>query len=1090
MTPEKWQRIDQLFDDALELAANERAAFLDATCAEDAELRCDVESLLAATEASGDFIELPLMTTDDDEAVSLAGQSLGPYRLLREIGRGGMGVVYLATRADDEYNKQVAIKLIQPGPPNKDLLRRFRRERQILASLDHPNIARLLDGGTTAQGVPYLAMEYIAGTPITQYCDAQKLSITARLKLFRSVCAAVQYAHQNLVIHRDLKPGNILVTADGGVKLLDFGIAKLLDTDSGPVASNTTSGLHVMTPEYASPEQIQGEPITTASDVYALGVVLYELLTGHYPYRFKDRSLPEIIRVICEQEPEPPSRAISRVETHTADNGKSQTIISAETVSRTREGKPERLRARLRGDLNDIALMALRKDPQQRYRSVEQLSEDIRRHLEGQPVLARKATFAYRASKFIRRYKTGVAAAAIILVILLGGIIVTLRQASIARQLVRDKRRVLYAAQMNQAEQAWETTNIARLRELVEGQLPQPGEEDLRGFEWRYLWRLYHHNGERFALRHPTEVWTVAYSPDGKRLATGDDAGVLRLWDTATGQEVAALKGHTDFIWNARFSPDGKILATASGDKTVKLWDTTTGQEVATLKGHTARVNIVAFSADGKRLVSGSDDATARVWEVASGQEMMAIRSGKIAIRSLALSPDGKKLVLRNVSGQSVTLWDVITGKPLHDFPGAVSTSQPLIFSPDGKLLATVWGRTVNLREADTGQVIVAFNGHSSLIHSVAFSPDGKRLATGSADRTIKIWDIASGGCEATIKGHEGQIWSVAFSPDGKTLATCSDDFTVRLWDIATASEFTSIKDGGTVQALSFAPEGKTLATGVFSNPIARLWDASSGQQLATLAGTAGVWSVAFSPDSKQLAIGYSNGTVKVWDAATHREIATIKAHLRDVYSLTFSPDGQTLATASYDNTAKLWEVATGRVLFTLTGHDSHLSAIAFSPDGERLATASHDHTAKLWDAKTGRELATLRGHVKPILSLAFSPDRKTLVTGGADSVVKLWDAVTGIEIATFTGHAGHVNAVAFSPDGERLATGSDEGFVRLWDVATGQQVIALAGHTDAVTAVAFLPDGNTLVSGSWDGTMRFWRAASREESMAQRPKE
>src|SRR5882724_6730752 len=453
MTPERWQKIDQLLDEALELQPREHVAFLDVACVADTQLRQEVESLLA-------------------------GQALGPYRLLREIGRGGMGVVYLAARDDAQFQKQVAIKVVQAGPHNKDLLRRFRRERQILANLDHPNIARLLDGGRTEQGVPYFVMEYGEGSPMTEYCDERKLSITERLRLFRDVCDVVQYAHQNLVVHRDLKPSNILVTADGAVKLLDFGIAKLLEADPGSAISETTTGLPLMTPEYASPEQIRGEPVTTASDVYSLGIVLYELLTGHYPYRFKDRSLSEIMRVICEQEPEAPSHAISRVETRSGD-GTTQATISPETVSRTREGKPDKLRARLRGDLNDIALMALRKDPHRRYRTVEQLSEDIRRHLEGRPVLARKATLAYRASKFIRRYKTGAAVAAIILLTLLGGILATMRQASIARQETRDKRRLLYAAEMHMAEQAWDAGHIARLRELVERQAPRVGEEDL-----------------------------------------------------------------------------------------------------------------------------------------------------------------------------------------------------------------------------------------------------------------------------------------------------------------------------------------------------------------------------------------------------------------------------------------------------------------------------------------------------------------------------------------------------------------------------------------------------------------------------------
>jgi hypothetical protein len=527
-----------------------------------------------------------------------------------------MGVVYLAVRADDEFNKQVAIKLVQPGP-HKDLLRRFRRERQILANLDHPNITRLLDGDTTDQGVPFLVMEYVAGTPITEYCDAHKLAITERLKLFRNVCTVVQYAHQNLIIHRDLKPSNILITVDGTVKLLDFGIAKLLAADAALMALEKTTGVPLMTPEYASPEQIQGNPVTTASDVYALGIVLYELLTGHYPYCFKDCSLPEIMRVICEQEPVPPSRVIGNVEVRTVATGKLPIRLSPETVSQMREGRPEKLRARLRGDLNDIALMALRKDPQQRYRSVEQFSKDIRRHLTGQPVLARKATFVYRAGKFIQRYKTGAAVALILLLTLLGGILATMRQASIARQEARDKRRFLYAAQRNLAAQAWETANMGRLRELVESQTPGDGEEDLRGFEWYYLWRLYHQNGELFTLQHDIEVWTVAFSPDGKRLATGGADSIVKLWDAAAGLEQATFTGHAGHVNSVVFSPDGKRLATGGDEGMVRLWDAATGQEVIALSGHTDWVSSVVFSPDGNTLVSGGWDGLVQVWRAA-----------------------------------------------------------------------------------------------------------------------------------------------------------------------------------------------------------------------------------------------------------------------------------------------------------------------------------------------------------------------------------------------------------------------------------------------------------------------------------------
>ena len=420
----RWERVKELFEAAVELDPPERASLLDKECAGDAALRHEIDSLLASDNVADSFIERPASEIPRDlfpESAEqpLAGRQFGAYRIIRELGRGGLGAVYLAARADEEYRKEVAIKFVRRGLDTDDILRRFRSERQILAQLDHPNIARLLDGGTTNDGLPYFVMDYVPGEPIDAYCDAHALSWNDRLKLFRKVCAAVTYAHQNLVIHRDLKPSNILVTNDGEPKLLDFGIAKLLGRDDDPVAQ-TIAGERIMTPEYASPEQVDGGKITTASDVYSLGVLLYKLLTRQHPYRLKVRSPAEISRAITEQEPQRPSTAVARSD--------------GSTRNQARSSKP------LEGDIDNIVLMALRKEPARRYASVAQFSEDIRRHLDGLPVLARQDTFSYRASKFVRRHRIGVAAAGVILLSLIGGIAATSRQAAIATR-ERDRAR-------------------------------------------------------------------------------------------------------------------------------------------------------------------------------------------------------------------------------------------------------------------------------------------------------------------------------------------------------------------------------------------------------------------------------------------------------------------------------------------------------------------------------------------------------------------------------------------------------------------------------------------------------------------------
>ncbi len=417
--PERAARLLEVVTSALELAGAERRAFLEQACAGDAAVRAEVDSLLGQEEHVRDFIEAPPGAVAaqalgmDDAEEAFVSRGFGAYRPIRELGRGGLGTVYLAARADDAYEKEVALKLLRRGLDTDDILRRFRNERQILARLEHPNIARLIDGGTSADGLPFFVMEFVAGEPLTTYCANRNLSTNEKLQLFRIVCAAVAYAHQHLVIHRDLKPSNILVTPDGEVKLLDFGIAKLLGAED-EAAFQTMTELRVMTPEYASPEQVRGENITTASDVYSLGVILYELLTGAKPYRLTSRNADEISRAITEQEPDRPSSAATRVPKNQQSAIKNQKS--------------------LRGDLDNIVLMALRKEPARRYASVAQFSDDLRRHLEGLPVLARKGTLCYRAGKFIRRHRAGVAAVALIALSLIGGIIATAWQAKRATE--------------------------------------------------------------------------------------------------------------------------------------------------------------------------------------------------------------------------------------------------------------------------------------------------------------------------------------------------------------------------------------------------------------------------------------------------------------------------------------------------------------------------------------------------------------------------------------------------------------------------------------------------------------------------------
>jgi eukaryotic-like serine/threonine-protein kinase len=442
MTSETWQQLKTLFHAALELKPEVRAEFLTEACAGDPRLRNRVDRLLASHDQSGDFLASPalvdagLITTggyaEGDEPQTRTGERIGPYEIIREIGRGGMGTVFLAVRAGDQYRKQVAIKVVNRGMDTDTILRRFVMERQILANLEHPNIAGLFEGGTTTDGLPYFVMEYVEGQPIDDYCDSRGFTIAQRLELFRQVCAALHYAHQNLVVHRDIKPSNILVTAEGVPKLLDFGIAKLLTPDWSRTGEASLSMQRLMTPAYASPEQLRGLPITTGSDVYSLGVVLYKLLSGRHPYRSTSRMPEEMAQVILRQEPESPSTAARRQPTDDRKNGEHHEQRTAGDGRLTGKTNPQSAILNpksLRGDLDNIILKALRKEPERRYASVQEFSEDIRRHLEGLPVSASPDTLAYRAGKFIHRHRVSVLAGVFILLLLLAGITATAWQA-------------------------------------------------------------------------------------------------------------------------------------------------------------------------------------------------------------------------------------------------------------------------------------------------------------------------------------------------------------------------------------------------------------------------------------------------------------------------------------------------------------------------------------------------------------------------------------------------------------------------------------------------------------------------------------
>ncbi|MBN3950383.1 MAG: NACHT domain-containing protein [Nostoc sp. NMS7] len=529
-------------------------------------------------------------------------------------------------------------------------------------------------------------------------------------------------------------------------------------------------------------------------------------------------------------------------------------------------------------------------------------------------------------------------------------------------------------------------------------------------------------------------VFSVAFSPDGKLLATGDSDGEVRLWQVKDGKQLFTLKGHTSWVWSVVWSPDGQTLASGSEDHTVRLWDILTGQCLKVLGGHNRRVFTVVWSPDSQTLASGSEDHMVRLWDIRTGQCLKILHGHAKGIRSVVWSPDGQTLATSSMDC-TVRLWDICTGQCLKILHGHTDQVFAVVWSPDGQTLASSSeDHTVRLWDVPTGQCFKVLHGHTSWVFAVAWSPDGQTLASSSEDHTVRLWDVPTGQCLKVVHGYTSAIWSVAWSPDGQTLASTSTDKTVRLWDVSTSQCFKVL-------------HGHTS------------W----------------VFAVAWSPDGQTLATSSSDHTVRLWDVSTSQCFKVLHGHASWVFAVAWSPDGQTLASASINQTVRLWDVPTGECFKVLHGHTSRVFAVTWSPDGQILATGSEDQTVRLWDVSDGKCLKALHEHTSGIWSLAWSSDGQTLASASADQTVRLWDVSTGHCLKVLHSHVGRVGAVAWSPDGQIIASGSEDKTVKLWCVSKGQCLRTLQGYRKEIRSLAFSPQGETLSAGSEDETIKLW---------------
>jgi WD40 repeat protein/predicted Ser/Thr protein kinase len=960
---------------------------------------------------------------------------VGDYDLLEEIARGGMGVVFKARQAS--LGRIVAVKMILTGRfASPDFFRRFRTEAQAAAMLDHPRIVPIYEVSDAGEH-PYLVMKLIDGPSLAQALAGKPLPPEQAASLTVQIARAVHHAHQRGVLHRDLKPGNILIDSAGFPHVTDFGLAKIVENESSPTVTRAVLG----TAAYMAPEQATGgaREVTTAADVYGLGALLYEMLTGRAPF------------------------------------GGETTLETLRNVTDTDAPRPASINARIDRDLETICLKCLEKDPARRYGTAEALADDLQHWLRSEPIEARPASMASYVAKWMRR-RPAVSGllVALLMVTLAGiaGIVIEWRSAKTLAVREMHARETAekdnYVAQMNLAQQAWEQRNIINLRQILDATANYTG----KGFEW-FFWERQLRLSLKTLRGHPDEVSSVAASPDGRWIVSGSDDGAAIVWDAATGVSVQTLRGHSADINSVAWFPDSRRVITGSDDHTAKIWEAATGKVLATINSGNGRVKSVTVSADGHLFATGNQDGTTSIWKTDEVRQIIMLPGHDDRVLSLKFSKDNRFL-LTGSTDNTARLWDVSAKRVLRTFTGHSDYVSGVAFFPDEKrVLTSALDNTAKIWDAATAQLLQTLSGHAYYVQSIAISPDGRYIATGSSDRTARIWDANTGNLLLTFNAPTDEVRAVDFSPDGRELITGSSDGIVRQWDFE-EKPFTLIlrAKANPYFAAGLSADGRFLACGTIDSPGTEFWDLDTARLVKIFTNLSCTRALGFSADGKWLAVA-DNSAFDLWKIGSEDELRV--PLMTRLYSIALSPDGQKVLAGGWSGSVSLWHAGAKPGVINLAGHTRAVTSVAFSPDGRRMLSTSTDGTVRIWDAEDGRELLAIH-QISDATTGAFSPDGRRIVTGCLDRTARVWDAFTGRELLSLHGHLAAILSAVFSSDGRRIITASDDETTRLWDAENGGQLLLLTNKNARVVTAGLSADNRRIISVSRDGTVTGWQ--------------